>query len=180
VKTVFACALMSFGLSACPISTPPVPTTDSCTTPAPAVGVTRVEIGTDSSTWTPLPINNGIPIDQGFQGGSMLLARLRITAPSLPKCIAQRSQISVKTTLALDAFAVPVKSNGDGTWTTSTIVMVLDYVDESGPALVTSTVGGVTGSAIGLLHYTFNEIRLLDALDSMDPAPPVGLPPPKL
>ena len=140
------------------------------------MGVTRVEIGTDNSPWTPLPINNGIPIDEGFQGGSMLLARLRITAPSLPKCIAQRSEINVTTTLASDSLAVPVKSNGDGTWTTNTIVMLLDHVDESGPATVTATVGGVTASTIGLLHYSFNKVRLLDALDSKDPIPPAAPP----
>jgi hypothetical protein len=145
--------------------------------PEPAVGITRVEIGTDNSPWTPLPINNGIPIDEGFQGGSMLLARLRITAPSLPKCVAQRSEIKVQTTLALDTYAVPVKSNGDGTWTTGTIVMILDHVDESGPATVTATVGGVTASVIGLLHYSFNKVSLHDALDSMNPGPPPAPPP---
>ncbi len=179
VKIIFTCTLISLGLAACPApATPPV--TDSCSTPEPAMGVTRIEIGTDSSPFTPLPIENGIPITQGFQGGSMLLARLRITAPSLPKCIAQRSEISVKETVALDSFAVPVKSNGDGTWTTGSIILMLNHVDESGPATVTAKVGGVTANTIGLLHYTFNKVRLLDALDSMDPAPPPSPPPGKL
>src|SRR4051812_35499990 len=96
-------------------------TAQTCDADAGVVSLTMLELGSDADVFAPLADGAHVQTVRGFQGGDMLLVRLRITATPLPFCVAQTTTVSDAATgavLATETVALEVHPDGETTATT--------------------------------------------------------------
>lgn len=174
LRVVIVCGVVAFSWGgACGPGGPPPP--DSCSSPS-AKAITTVELGPEAApdgSFDPWGAEDRAYITHGVQGGSMIVATLRMSGDA-PACIQQKTVVKAGgSVIAQETSPLNTYEQPDASRMTKQIFLVFDG---DGPAIgsdvdIVSTVGGQTVST----HVTIATDRhRLQSITATPSTAPVG------
>lgn len=143
----------------------------------PGVGsATSVEIGVDrDGVFEPVVDDQVVDRVFGGQGFAMLGVALRFTGPDIPGCIAQSTEVhnTIGELVASEDLGVNTYAGSDGTYTTSTIFLILGDVGAGARVRVTVDAAGQTAERTLFLDYSVDAGVDTDAGPNVDAGTPI-------